>query len=248
MRLMNDEVYCLALRYFNCHGCWHLVRRLSGNNGKKIRNTCFPPNDLWPAGLQEQGAQGSGDDFLKFHRQMVRNFKWILTQVPSSPAYPPWSKFPGFVTDLFDVENSNFRRTFESDLQHMIEQDSSDALGRFIEDGQGATMKDMSVHSKAHGLIGLYEAKLFGGAAKVADMGNFNSSALNEHFWGLHGGIDEIYAHWQRLHGEKPVQSALKPDEPMPMCDVCHAAQTSAPFWTLELEKYLERHALTTQA
>ena len=42
-------------------------------------------------------------------------------------------------------------------------------------------------------------------------MNAFGTAPHNEHFWGLHGWIDERLADWQRAHGEAVEQSPLPP-------------------------------------
>jgi hypothetical protein len=42
-------------------------------------------------------------------------------------------------------------------------------------------------------------------------MGSPDTAHHNEHFWSLHGWIDELFAEWQRAHGEPVDQSPQPP-------------------------------------
>ena len=109
---LPKNIYDLAQTYFGHHGCWHFLRTIDDDlGGQHVRDRCFPPGDLWPKGLRAQGEPGSGEDFLKFHRMMIRNFKWIvMTAAPPKYFYVPWADFPDWLSSILDAMDPFYRQ------------------------------------------------------------------------------------------------------------------------------------------
>jgi hypothetical protein len=223
MKLPNN-IYAMVKEYMGHHGCWHKLRR--EDYSQEARNRCFSPGGPshwpWPNGLKEQGQQGSGDDFLKFHRLMIRNFRWIVATAPGPRySYIPWQQFPPWLIDIFTMVDPRYVTRVNEDLDGIVSNSakSSDDLGRRIEGPQiGAAFPN--IHSNVHGAVSDYEFKHFG-AQTSCDMGKASVSMLNEHFWGFHGWIDNYYAHWQIAHGDTVDQSPVKPVTMAEMCVEC---------------------------
>lgn len=241
MRL-PDNIYKLATVYFGHHGCWHYLRLVPDDlGGQEIRANCFPPKEfrLWPGGLRMQGAPGSGEDFLKFHRMMIRNFKWVvMTSGLPKYFYVPWPDFPIWLSSILDAMDPFYRQRLSCAVDEMILNASLDDLGRFIE-GSPKIAAFPDIHSKVHSIVSVYEQAFFG-PQPASDMGNPYLSACNEHFWRFHGWIDEIYARWQTAHGENVDQSPLKPMEKMKMCTDCKRRIDSTSPWLAEWQDYLQ--------
>jgi Common central domain of tyrosinase len=204
------NIYTLTRKHFDCHACWHEMR--SPSIPQEKRNQCFP-------GLRALGQRGAGEDFLRFHREMIRNFKWLLQDAPGTKyRYRPWYDFPTWIECLLDAFHPTYRRQLKSQLDEILEE-SLDELGVYIE-GYGLKDDFPAIHWVIHGIVSDFE-KLNFGPQKTADMGKMETAPNNEHFWGLHGWIDNMYARWQRKNGEQVDQSPLEP-QPHKMCDACH--------------------------
>ena len=78
MRL-PDNIYNAVKPLFAHHAPWHNARK---PENRSLRG----PGTLFP-GLKGIDEPGSGEQFLRFHRDMVRLFKWVLANTPG-PAYP----------------------------------------------------------------------------------------------------------------------------------------------------------------
>ena len=210
-------VYKLVNQYMGHHGCWHRLRDPSFT--QQQRDACFPPGELFPHGLRDWTQQGSGVDFLRFHRMMIRNFKWILQQIsPCSYAYHPWKELPQWLAPLLDAMDPVYRDKLFLELSDMVNKSTLDDLGRFIE-GPEANDDFPQVHWLVHDLTAKYESIVFSPQPR-ANMADMATACFNEHFWGFHGWIDHWYAQWQKNHGEEVDQSPTKPDH-YPMCEYC---------------------------
>ncbi len=240
-------IFDLAKAAFGHHGCWHYLRMDDSEEGRAQRRKCFPPCEMWPDGLHSFREKGCGEEFLKFHRMMIRNFKWIVNSAPPPKYwYLPWEKLPCWVESTIDVLDPFYLRKFNHRLDSLVFNGSLDELGRYIE---GDTLKGNTaetlpdVHSKIHGIVHDYEQNNFGRQAD-SDMGRAETAAYNEHFWRLHGWIDEIYARWERANGDIPNQSPMKPIS-MGMCDECdHQLDPDSP-WLARWYEYLKSRGAT---
>ena len=216
-------VYKLTKMYFGHHGCWHRLREPTFTQAQ--RDECFPPDEVFPKGLRNWNEKGNGEDFLKFHRLMIRNFKWILEQLPEPRyAYIPWKDFPDWLAPIIDAADPTYRERLEKELEKKIRTAELDDLGQFIEGAAGANDDFPQVHWLVHDLVAKYEALIFG-RQPAANMSDMSTACFNEHFWRFHGLIDHWYAQWQREHGEKVDQSALMPHEHA-MCERCQTLKS----------------------
>jgi len=232
-------IFDLAKKHFACHGCWHRLRLIDSPEYQQLRDKCFPKGELWPNGLKAQGEKGCGEDFLRFHRMMIRNFKWVVKDAPAPKyQYLPWTDFPVWVASVLDALDPFYRQTLSQTLEYMIFNDSLDRLGQFIE---GEVNDFPHIHFTVHGIVHDYEESHFGKQPE-SDMGYFETAPCNEHFWGLHGWIDEIYARWQRAHGEAVDQSPMVPNMNK-MCPECEDRGGRKEFqnsWLLPWKQYLK--------
>ena len=251
MRL-PDNIYELAKVYFGHHGCWHYLRLVPDDlGGQQVRDKCFPSGGFnpWPKGLRMQGQEYSGEDFFKFHRIMIRNFKWIITNAHGSPyPYVPWTDFPDWLSSMLDAMDPFYRRKLICAIEAMILGGSLDELGRFIEgspDGRQEQIARMpalprpNIHPTVHILVSVYEKNVFGPQTDC-DMSNPYLAVYNEHFWRFHGWIDEIYARWQTAHGQSVEQSPLKPMKCEHMCPDCGQLFDQANPWLSQWQEYLQ--------
>jgi hypothetical protein len=237
---LPSPIFELVRAKFSCHGCWHRLRMPDSSRAQAIRNRCFGKGELgtlWPKGLQAQENPGSGQDFLLFHRLMIRNFKWIVEHAKPSYQYRPWVDFPPFVASALDQTSASYRRDLDKKLNDMVVNATLDDLGRFIEGSDSFTPH---IHFMVHGIVHDFEEDNYG-AQPESDMGRFQVAALNEHFWGLHGWIDEIYAKWQRAHRQKVNQIAAKPNTMRNMCLDCmkKGSEEVDSTWTHWWKEYL---------
>lgn len=231
---LPKPIFDLAQQYFSCHACWHWLRTKDNKEGQDARNQCFPSPAMWPNGLVAQRQTGCGTDFLRFHRQMIRNFKWIVAKAPPCGyAYEPWVDFPDWLATILDKVLRSYRQKIASDLDQLVKDPSLDKLGQYIE---GETSDFPYIHFTVHEKVHVYEL----GKQPESDMGFPKTAPCNVHFWGFHGWIDEYYARWQRNHGEAVDQTPLKPVDPESMCPQCMQADNSISPWLVQWQEYLE--------
>ncbi|MCG3160287.1 MAG: hypothetical protein JMDDDDMK_01356 [Acidobacteria bacterium] len=202
MRL-PEHIYHAVKPHFSHHAAWHEAR---------LSNA---PENHFP-GLIKTDKPGSGEQFLRFHREMIRVFKWIIANTPG-PQYRhvPWEKLPDWLANLFEAAQPNYLTAAYAEIDRLIVEGTADELGNFIEATGVSQHPHKNIHNRAHGTIAGYENLTFGANnARLADakMNNFSSAPHNEHFWGLHGWIDDVFAKWQQQHGETVDQSPLQPD------------------------------------
>jgi hypothetical protein len=207
MRL-PDHIYQAVREPFAHHATWHIARIDPEGHG---------PGSPFPElrGLDEPGC---GEQFLRFHRDMVRVFKWVVENTPGPAfAYEPWPRLPSWLEEEFASQQSGFPLAEAYDeLGRLIKAGSADDLGNFIEATELSDHPARNVHNLSHGLIHVYEVRTLGAEdprLEDAGMDGFPTAPHNEHFWGLHGWIDNLFADWQVQHGETVDQSPLPPEE-----------------------------------
>ena len=208
------HIYRAVKEPFAHHGCWHYMRMPSVPDD--VRNRCFP-------GLIAAGEPGSGLQFLDFHRHMIRHFKWYTINT-SGPRYDyrPWTAPPLWLSGVMEAYSPGYLDRMLASIQGLVASGDADDLGRFIE-GSGAHIEP-GLHGVIHGMVSMFEELCFG-KQPLSDMGSQMTAPFNEHFWGLHGWIDGIYADWQRLRGDVVDQSPVVPHpHPPPMCPECAQA------------------------
>ncbi|MDX2043558.1 MAG: tyrosinase family protein [Acidobacteriota bacterium] len=206
MRL-PDHIYNALKPLFAQHADWH-VARMPEHSHLRGPGTHFP-------GLQGLNQAGSGEQFLRFHREMVRIFKWVLANTPG-PAYPytPWPRLPDWVANLFESSRPGFLAEAYQETNRLVIEGTADELGNFIEATRLSSHPVRGIHNRTHGTVAAYERQTFGVSNPLlvdAQMDSSRTAPHNEHFWGLHGWIDEVFAEWQRLHNEIVDQSPLDP-------------------------------------
>jgi hypothetical protein len=190
------------------HAPWHIAR-FPENQDMRGPDTQLP--DL--KGLDEVG---SGEQFLRFHRVMIRIFKWVLENTPEPKyEYKPWKEFPSWLTNDFEAARPGYLSSVYAEVERLSNEGSADDLGNCIESTLIDRRPVANIHNLAHGTIHGYETRNFGPnnqRLRDAGMNSFSTAPHNEHFWGLHGWIDERFAHWQLINGEIVDQSPLPPE------------------------------------
>lgn len=203
MRL-PEHIYKAIKEPFAHHGPWHVARQ--PENGR-LRG----PGNAFPD-LKSLDDAGSGEQFLRFHRDMVRMFKWFVENTPGPPfAFEPWDRLPSWLEEEFGTVPWPLSETYD-DIDRLVKEGSADDLGNFIEPTNLDSRVGSGVHDSAHGFTHRYEVRTMGAdnAALVdAGMNSFFTAPHNEHFWGLHGWIDSVFAEWQAQNGEDVDQSPL---------------------------------------
>lgn len=184
------------------HRCWHLARQTGDPDLLKIfqgeRGRALHP----------VGAPGSGCDFLRFHRRMMRHFAWLLQRTPVlmfhfvswvPPTLPQWVE-----TVIHDIEPDFDLKSAYDGVQKLLTSGTIDQLGIFIEQARSDdTTPGQGIHSCVHRVLGTFELGLYADD-RTGGMGNLGTAPLNIFFWTFHGWIDDVYAEWQRCHGELP--------------------------------------------
>lgn len=185
------------------HIFWHVARIPETEVPPEIRQLWEQSRAAFPA-LIARGSPGAGEQFLRFHRDMMRNYKWILQQhAGHGVTYLPWTAIPENVSGTLegwglDVQ-MHLRRVGE-----LISQHSVDDLGNFIEPNPAG----VGLHDYSHGAVTELEQD---STPEEFSMGNPATSHRNLVFYELHGWIDERLADWQRANGEQVDQSPLDP-------------------------------------
>lgn len=205
-------IYDLAFPAFAHHGCWHDMR--DGLYDDNVVKRCFP-------GLIQAGDPGSGQQFLEFHRHMIRHFKWILLQVKELDyEYRPWVELPPWVVSYMDINfHPGYLESQLFNIERAVKERSLDELGMIIEGTISHAQPD-GVHAWVHDAVSWWETQMLGHPAPGADMGKQHTAIFNDHFWRFHGWIDHFYARWQQLGGEAVDDSPLA-THPTPICTEC---------------------------
>jgi len=198
------------------HGAWHLARTPKAQ-------VKLPDRPAWEHARMMVGPvkfrnqPGAGREFLKFHRDMTRRFRWLVENTHGNQfEYSPWPDIPNWLCAEFP---SSYLETAQARIRQLVQGSDDDALGAFIEATQYGGELGSDLHNRIHGVIGWKE---YEEAIKTNDpvvisnttatsMDNFDVAHGNEHFWGLHGCIDNLYADWERSNGIEPDQSPLEP-------------------------------------
>jgi hypothetical protein len=214
---LPSPIYDITKKYFAHHGCWHLLR--SRSYTQRQRDECFPAGMMLPNPLRYMGEKGSGEDFLRFHRLMLRNFKWIImSALPPKYEYKPWNDLPVWLASILDAMDPNYRSNLGRRINYLVMSGSLDDLGQFIEGEEGDDTFP-HIHYLVHDVVADYECQHFG-PQPLCDMADMTVACYNEHFWGFHGWIDDFYAQWQVQHGEYAEQGPLEPHDHK-MCPRC---------------------------
>lgn len=131
---------------------------------------------------------------------------------PGSPyEHRAWERLPTWLAERFDAWNPAYLQGVYAEIDQLVE-GSADELGGFIEATVVSSCEYSNVHNHAHGAVAEYENETLGeDDLRLTDAGMNSSRTVphNEHFWGLHGWIDEVFARWQQSHGEEADRSPL---------------------------------------
>jgi hypothetical protein len=188
------------------HDCWHKSRA----QGQDLLREKF----LLECGIKIHVVTepGSGSDFLRFHRDMMRHFAWIREEMPIDgfvldrwpPGLPSWVRQAlAEHKPVFDVN------ACLHGIEQRIRHKDVEGLGGFIEANViHATLPGADVHNVLHEVLHVVDEQQHGPNV-IAPMKDLGRSPGNVLFWQLHGWIDEFYARCQRALNE-PVDQGPK--------------------------------------
>jgi len=194
------------------HARWHAARQ-PGRADLRGPGTEFP--DLLPT-----DRRGSGKQFLEFHREMILGFREILAAHPAAGfTGNAWTDIPLWLVDFFAWAQPGFLDGALARTRALVGEGTADDLGNFLESTLVTSEPFRGFHGLAHANIAAYEEQRFGRdhpSLRGASMDRAETSPHNEHFWGLHGWIDDRYSELQRRRKDAPVAfdrrgSALAP-------------------------------------
>ena len=206
--LLPADLQIALQPHLTFHGCWHVARR----QAQEVLRRRFA-GECGPA-LHPLDEPGSGCDFLRFHRRMMRHFAAILARTPTPGfTFVSWTgpRLPGWVEDAIRVNQPSFdMEVAYQTIADLVRDGTLDELGTFIEQNcTAAPRPGAGIHSRIHFAIAAFERSLYG-HDRTGDMSRLDIAPLNIFFWTLHGWIDEFHAAWQQAHGETPDQSPLE--------------------------------------
>lgn len=199
--LLPAPLFNALAPHFQHHGCWH-VGRMPGQDDVRLQ---FPGE--CGRELFDLNAPGSGCDFLRFHRRMMRHFYWVLDRVPAPGfRFVPWSgpELPSWVEAAVRARHPELDiAAAYRGIEKRIQTGTIEELGGFTERNHCfAGIEGAGLHNAVHNGIAAFERDQCGGddAATMTDM---SKAPGNLFFWTLHAWIDERFAAWQRVHGEQ---------------------------------------------
>lgn len=210
-----DRILLAALEHhFGTHRCWHVARLESQEElRRKFPGECG-------SRLYSRGEPESGCDFLHYHRRMIRHFKWVIANTSGvTYRYDPWTgpRVPDQIEKLLQADGFDLAAAYQG-IEELVAGGTASDLGGFIEANiPGGGRPGSAIHAEIHWAIHDWESDL--GGDPDADMGDMGTAPANEYFWKLHGWIDELYANWQRAHGETVDQSPAPMHDPHVKCD-----------------------------
>jgi len=214
MRL-PDPLYRAVKPLFVSHSRWHVARHPE-------RADLRGPGTEFPD-LLSVDRKGSGEQFLRFHREMIRVFRETAAEFSDTGFfYEPWPALPVWLVDFFQWSQPGFLEGALARTRELVRTGTGDDLGNFLESTRVTTHPFRGLHSMAHANVAAYEEHRFGSdhpALRDAAMDRSETAPHNEHFWGLHGWIDERYA--------ELLERSPKPDRRR---GVIHEPSTSARF------------------
>ncbi|MBN8598276.1 MAG: hypothetical protein J0L78_11440 [Planctomycetes bacterium] len=198
--------------HMSWHGDWHYARLNPAAVGRDGQAIIERARVRFPDAIC-MVDEGSGEQFLTFHRHMLRHYKWIVQNTPV-PGYvfDMWDELPPWVTARLGAE---YMAGFEAALAELLAGPSLDELGAFLESTPRAARRRFhGVHELCHVAIVDIEAEQYPSDERRRDasMGDMKLAHYNEHFWSLHHWIDSLYSAWQIGHGIVPNVSPLRPD------------------------------------
>jgi len=207
MRL-PDPLYGAVKPLFAPHALWHAAR-LPVNAALRGPGTGFP-------GLRALDEPGSGEEFLIYHRAMLRTFGEEASRHPDTLfLLDRWNRFPSWLADFFAWSQPGFLPGALDRASEIVRQGTADDLGSFLEPTLVGGDRFRGLHNIAHANIAAYEAHRFGAAhpgLRDAAMNSPECSPHNEHFWSLHAWIDDLYSELLRRTGGESVEGDRAPE------------------------------------
>lgn len=208
--LLPAPIFVEISNHFNHHNAWHVARLPSQATLRAaFRGEC---SDAL-AGMHEVG---SGCDFLKFHRRMMRHFFFVLQEVNYGAfEFTVWPerRLPSWVEGAITAKYPDFDWTAAYDtIERLIAEGDVENLGGFIEANElWRGSPGASLHNRAHMGLDLLECGMFCGdnSSRMKDIG---TSPGNVFFWLLHDWIDRRYEECQRNLGERVDRSPRQMD------------------------------------
>lgn len=196
---LADNAYNSIKPHMASHAQWHVARipkRLVPVNERaawSAARAAFPTMVPWD-------QRGAGEQFLKFHREMLNHFNQMFPPKSAvAAACTPWTTLPEKLRDCFSKE---YWVAFDAKVEQLIECGTLDELGNFLEATDLDTSLGSGVHNLAHGFIAYLEANEHPTHPRLVDAGMDSpfTAHHNELFWRLHGWIDGFYEEWERRH------------------------------------------------
>lgn len=208
MRLPGN-LYNAVKHHMSGHSEWHVARLNPAEFGRAGQAAINAACAKYP-GVKCVKEAGAGEQFLEFHREMLRHFKWIVDDT-AEPGFhfDEWTELPQWVIDRLEP---GYMNGFLGAIPGFIAGPSVDALGAFVESTLHGITLYHGVHNTCHSVIAAAEAELYPGDSRRRDasMVEMREAPHNECFWSLHSWIDGMYAAWQLQHGI-PVDVSPKP-------------------------------------
>lgn len=191
------------------HAAWHAARIPKSLVPFHDRNTLDGIRQLFP-GIVDWNAHEAGRQFLEFHRQMIRHYKFIRRQALGSEHFPVWGAFPLVLERRLPRV---YVEAFVTRIEQLIRGDSVEDLGNFIEAAGRCNELGSNIHNFGHGHLALIEVEQHPDHAdlKVAGMDDPSTAHYNELFWKFHGWLDSLYSRWLCGHGQLDDTSPLDP-------------------------------------
>jgi hypothetical protein len=164
---------------------------------RAVRSMTAPHASWHHARANRAGEPGGGEQFLSYHRRMLRSFEETSEREGvRDPSSQSWREIPYWLSQFFGWAQPGYLAGALSRVREVVERGSADELGRFLEKPPSSAHPFSGLHEAAHSLIAIYERQLFGEDhpdLQDADMSSVETSPNNAHFWGLHGWIDGLY-------------------------------------------------------
>lgn len=209
---LPEPILAAVMQYFDAHHpFWHLARvQESEMKSPREKATWKKARKMFPT-LRFRDEPGAGEDFLTFHREMMREYKWILERFPEAGlSYLPWQSIPDDVRQVIETEFGLPVDPGLSSISTLVNSGTLSNIGGFIEPCPAQRFTEgRGLHDLSHGAVAEIEEKQ--GLASDFSMGSPSTAHRNVVFYQLHGWIDECYAAWQRAHGQIPDLSPKAP-------------------------------------
>jgi hypothetical protein len=165
----------------------------------------------WARADVQEGAPGSGLDFLAMHRAMVRSLR---DRFPANAdLFKGWATVPTVTTSddpLAPLHNPIATAAFWDSMKGAISRiesmptsfASDDDLGRYIETQHRPVAADPLARSTEPGAgLHTYVHLRFDDDRSPIRMQRFSRNVENETFFRLHGWVDNVWTSWRTSHG-----------------------------------------------